>query len=70
MNVGDRVQFVAERDSPPQQGTVAARYGTWVDVMLDDGTRVEQVLAAMSHFQSPRGHYCVLSNERSFAAVR
>lgn len=63
MQRGDRVLFVAERGAEPQQGTVALRYGTWVDVDLDDGSRVEQVLAASNHFQSPRGHYCVKSEQ-------
>lgn len=65
MNVGDRVLFVSERGSEPQPGTVAARLSIWVDVDLDNGQRVEQVFAAANHFQSPRGNYCVLTNEAS-----
>lgn len=59
MRVGDRVEYVAERGARPAPGTVAACYGVWVDVRLDDGSFVEQAFAATHHFQSPRGNYCV-----------
>lgn len=65
MKVGDRVEFVAERGSPPEPGTVTARHGSsvWVDVQLDSGLSVEQVFAATTHFQSPLGNYCVISQD-------